>query len=72
MKKQGEDGVQYYRDVMRDRLAHEHEPTEILVERSAMLLAMSYQERALEKKEQMEKTSGPAEGSRKGLDLPCV
>lgn len=66
IEKQTEDGVQYYMEVMRDRLAREYEPTEIIVERSAMLLAMSYQERALEKKEQMERTSGPAEETRKG------
>jgi hypothetical protein len=65
MKKQGEDGIQYYMEVMRDRLANEHVPTEIIVERSAMLLAMSYQMRALEKKEQMERTSEAAEEPRK-------
>jgi hypothetical protein len=69
MKKQGEDGVQYYRDVMRDRLAYVHEPVEIIVERNVMLMAMWKQMREQERKEQMERTSGAAKSPGKEFDL---
>ncbi|MCJ7423545.1 hypothetical protein MUP01_04665 [Candidatus Bathyarchaeota archaeon] len=73
-RKEAEDDTPYYEMALRSRQAAHHAPTEASMEltmktvaRSKMLMDMWKQERALEKKEQMERTSGPAEESKKGV-----